>query len=345
MPAMLRPAGRQQRTGGRLGPHTSFERQLMKMRIISRCITFVLASGIALFSQTTPPQVAPGQVLVLYYRAVELAEGGIPRSGHAEPPIPTSLAGLSMQLTQGSSLWNVPIIEVRQSDPRRPGFSGPACVLTSVKAQIPFEVDPTIVQDAQSGSVALAPTAQLVLYAESRVVATTSLQPVPDNAHVLTTCDAGEDYQASDSCDRLAFHGDTTPVNAGSPAYSGETVTVRLYGLGQTSPAAITGVAAQPGYVLADVLGSPRVRASLTPFVNAIASAPRQGDSPGLYETPATISAVGLEAGSVGVYHLSVALPNGLSPVVPCGGSVRSNYVLNVITSQGVELIPLCIGR
>jgi hypothetical protein len=329
----------------------------MKMRIISCCITFVLASGIALFSQTTPvfvnagysapspPQVAPGQVLVLYYRAVGLAEGGIPRSGHAEPPLPTSLAGLSMQLTQGDSLWNVPITEVRQSDTCGPGFSGPACVLTSVKAQIPFELDPTIVRDAQSGSVAFAPTAQLVLYAEGRAVATTSLQPVPDNAHVLTTCDAGEDNQAGHSCDRVALHGDSTPVNAGSPASGSETITVRVYGLGQTSPAATTGAAAQPGYVLTDVSGSPRVRASLTPFVNATASAPRQGDSPGLEETPPTLTAGGLEGGSVGVYQLSVALPKGLSPVVPCGGSVRSNYVLNVITSQGVELIPLCIGQ
>jgi uncharacterized protein (TIGR03437 family) len=329
----------------------------MKMRIISRCITLVFASGIALFSQTTPvlvsagysvptpPQVAPGQVLVLYSRAFGLAEGGIPRSGRAEPPLPTTLAELSMQLTQGNSLCKVPIIEVSQSDTCGPGFSGPACVLTSVKAQIPFEVDPTTVRDAQSGSVALAPTAQLVLYAESRAVATTSPQPVPDNAHVLTTCDAEEDNQASNSCDRVAFHGDGTPVNAGSPTSSNETITVRVYGLGQTSPAATTGAAAQPGYVLTDVLGSPRVRASLTPFVNAIASASWQGSSPVLDETPATITAGGLEGGSVGIYQLSVALPKGLSPVVPCGGSVRSNYVLNVITSQGVELIPMCIGQ
>jgi uncharacterized protein (TIGR03437 family) len=328
----------------------------MKTNIICRCITFVLASGIALFPQTSvfvgagysapaPIQAAPGQVLVLFYRAVGLAEDGNLRSGHAEPPLPTLVAGLSAQVRQGDSLWNVPIIEVRQVNTCEPGLSGPACVLTSMTIQIPFEVDASAVRDNQSGSVALPPLAQFVLYAEGVAVATTSLQPVPDNAHVLTACDAGQQSPASEPCDRLVFHRDGTMVNALSPASKGEMIGIRLYGLGQTSPAATTGAAAQPGYVLTDILGSPRVSASLTPFVNALATAPRQGHSPGLDETPATIVAGGLEGGSAGVYALSIALPGSLSPTVPCGNGVHSNYVLNVITSQGAELVPLCIGR
>lgn len=62
------------------------------------------------YSAPAPPQVAPGQVLVLFYRAVGLAEDGKPRSGHVEPPLPTLVAGLSAQVRQGNSLWNVAVV-------------------------------------------------------------------------------------------------------------------------------------------------------------------------------------------------------------------------------------------
>jgi uncharacterized protein (TIGR03437 family) len=144
---------------------------------------------------------------------------------------------------------------------------------------------------------------------------------------------------------RVVFHRDGTPVNADSPAARAEIVSVLLYGLGQTSPAATTGAAAEPGHVLQDVLGAPRMKVSFTPFVNAMASAPRVGSAPDSRAVPAAIAGDSLRAGEVGVYEVSVAVPASLSPALACDASVHSNYILNVTTSLGTEVIPVCIRR
>jgi hypothetical protein len=143
----------------------------------------------------------------------------------------------------------------------------------------------------------------------------------------------------------VVFHRGGTPVSTDSPAAKAETVRVFLYGMGQTSPAAMTGVAAQPGYFLTDVLGSPRVRVSFTPFVNALTSAPRRSHASDPNEVPAAIAGAALEAGEVGIYELAITVPESLPPMLRCGGPVRSNYILNVITSQGSEPVPVCIGQ
>ena len=50
-----------------------------------------------------------------------------------------------------------------------------------------------------------------------------------------------------------------------------------------------------------------------------------------------------LEAAEVGIYELAITVPRSLPPMVACSGPVRSNYILNVITSQGAEPVPVCI--
>ena len=96
---------------------------------------------------------------------------------------------------------------------------------------------------------------------------------------------------------------------------------------------------------LTDVLGSPRVRVSFTPFVNALVSAPRRVNSSDPNEVPAVIAGATLEAGEVGIYGFAITVPRSLPPMVACSGPVRSNYILNVITSQGAEPVPVCIGQ
>jgi len=291
-----------------------------------------------------PPQVAPGQVITLFYRAVGPSNNGDLRSGRAQAPLPAMLAGLAAQMIQEKSLFNVPLIEVSQQNTCPPGLAGPACLLTAVRIQIPFDISADVSRDPQSGSVTLSPVANLVLYADGQPTADSLLQPVPDNSHVLTTCDSEGQTQAG-TCGRMVFHPDGRLVSAGSPAVKTETVHVFLYGMGQTSPAATTGIAAQPGYFLTDVLGSPRVRISFTPFVNALVSAARHGDSSDPNEVPAAIIGATLKAGDVGIYELVITVPPSLPFTVACGGPVRSNYSLNVITSQGVEPVAVCIGQ
>ncbi len=111
------------------------------------------------------------------------------------------------------------------------------------------------------------------------------------------------------------------------------------FGLGQTSPAAMTGVAAQPGYSP----DSPLISVSFVAFGNVLASAPRHSYSPMQNEVFASIAGAALESGKVGVYQLNVIIPSSLELPVACGPEIRSNVVMNVITSQGVEGVPLCV--
>jgi hypothetical protein len=143
----------------------------------------------------------------------------------------------------------------------------------------------------------------------------------------------------------VIFHGDGTPVNIASPARKAENLSVLVYGLGQTSPAGITGAAAQPGYMVTDVLGVPRVVISLAPFGNASPTIPRGGYAPQPGDVPAAIVSAGLQTGKVGVYQVTFAVPESVDPFAECGGSVRSNYLLNVTTSQGTERIPVCVAK
>lgn len=224
------------------------------------------------------------------------------------------------------------------------GVTGPACLLTSVTVQIPFEVAADAVRDPQSGAIMLAAAARITLYADNEPVGVSTFQPVPDNAHVLTNCDVQAHSQPGTGCGRMAFHRDSTPTDAASPATKGETIAVLLYGLGQTSPAAVTGEGALPGYALTDLFGAPRVSALFTPFVNSLASTPRSFYAPGPDDVQAVIAQSGLQAGKVGVYEVAVTVPPSLTPPIPCGGTVRSNYILSISTSQGTERIPLCVA-
>ena len=317
----------------------------------------IVFSSAGAFSQTTaalvdagystpePPQIAPGQVVTLYYRGIGPLPGGQPRSGQAEAPLPTLLAGLSAQIIQQGSLFDVPISQVAQQNTCDSGATGPACLLTAIQVQIPFEISADAIRNLASGAVTLAPRAQIDVYAETERIATGALQPVPDNAHVLTNCDLPGDAQAGTTCDRLVSHSDGRRLDAAAPAARGETIDVFLYGLGPTAPAATTGAAAQPGHAVTSVSGAPRVVASFTPFVNSIANAPRGGHAPEPDEVQAEMIAAVLESGKVGVYAVAVRVPASLSPPIECGGTVRSNYILTVITSQGAERIPVCISK
>ena len=326
------------------------------IKSISSCTALLLSFAAGAFSQTTsvlvgagysepdPPLIAPGQVVTLYYRAIGPLPNGQPRSAKAaDTPLPALLAGLSAQIIQQQSLWNVPISDVSQQNVCDAGAAGPACLLTSVKIQIPFEIMADAARDPQSGSVTLSPPAVMNLYADGNLVAATTVQPVPDNAHVLTNCDTAGTPQAGTVCGRIAFHRDGSSVDAASPAAKGEAIGVLLYGLGQTSPAATTGDAAQPGYMVTTVLGAPHVTATLTPFGNSIASSPRGAYYPQPGEVPAVIDNAALLAGKVGVYEVNIRVPSSLSPPIACRGSIRSNYILTLITSQGAERIPVCV--
>ena len=84
----------------------------------------------------------------------------------------------------------------------------------------------------------------------------------------------------------------------------------------------------------------------VTNFVNALSSAPRVAFNPETSNaTPLPITAASLLSGQIGIYKVSFTLPVPKDPIIPCGGDVRSNSLLFVTTSQGVEAIGLCVQQ
>jgi uncharacterized protein (TIGR03437 family) len=295
------------------------------------------------YSAPAPAQVAPGQVTTFFFRGISPAADGHLRSAQATAaPLPATLAGLTLRISQGqANAIAVPLFAVRQeSDCDNTTDVSAACLVTLVKLQIPFE----IAAQATAGPTppTLAPLAQLTLDVDGQASRAFPLQPVPDNAHVVTSCDISWDTKYTSICDRHVYHGDGHPVSAAEPAKQGETLVVYAYGLGQGTPQAPTGDVAR-GSVLDNVPG--RVKASFDNLVNALNSGPRflsfdvsAPDSP--------IAFGGLTSGQIGLYQLNIPVPQSLSLEVACGGLdgfVRSNATLHISTSQGTEVVAFCV--
>jgi hypothetical protein len=221
------------------------------------------------------------------------------------------------------------------------------CLLTLVKAQIPFELPGDLVPGDQKIYTLPLP-ALISIDVDGRRGRGFPLQPLPDNGHVLTTCDASWDTSSSSVCDRQVFHLDGSLVTPEAPAQAGETLYVPLYGLGRTYPMVQTGRPSPDGAVITDLIpNSPRVTLGMvTNFVNGLSSAPRTAFNPETAnETPLPTTGASLLSNQIGIYKVSFTLPILKDPIIPCGGDARSNSLLLVTTSQGVEAIGLCVQR
>ena len=313
--------------------------------VFAQTNTAVLAG--AGYSSPAPFLIAPGQVITLFVRDVPPDASGQLRVAQADAARPPAiLAGLSVRIAQIESFaQQAPIFAVKQENEcGQSGAADPACLLTSIKLQIPFEVsgDVTVTESRQA---IYAPVAQIAIGVDGRAGRTFPAQPVPDNAHVLTACDNTWDTNPSTACDRLIYHLDGTPAGVNSPATWGETLKVYVYGLGVTAPKVQTGVASPSGAAVTDLFGNPRV---LVPFqlnfLNTISYGPR-GPVTNLTNdtTLLAVASAELVPGQIGVYQVSVVLPPAPADSYPCGGDVRSNTLLTIRTSQGTEGIGLCV--
>jgi hypothetical protein len=221
------------------------------------------------------------------------------------------------------------------------------CLLTLVKAQIPFELPGgPVLGDQKTYTLPL--PALISIDVDGRRGRGFPLQPFPDNSHVLTTCDASWDTSTSSVCDRQVFHPDGSVVTRNAPAKDGrETVYVLCYGVGRTGRMVETGHPSPDGAVVTDLIPNyPRVALGMvTNFVNALSSAPRTAFNPESNATPLPITAASLLSDQIGIYRVSFTLPIPKDPIIPCDGDVRSNSLLLVTTSQGVEAIGLCVQQ
>jgi hypothetical protein len=304
------------------------------------------------YTEPAPFRAAPGQVVTLFLDDISFGADGRFWSAQAGTgDLPQSLAGISVRITQlDGSETQAPIVAVQQK--RLCGLSGlqtgdAGCLLTLVKAQIPFELPGDLVLSDQK-IYTLPMPALISIDVDGRRGRGFPLQPVPDNGHVLTTCDASWDTSSSSVCDRQVFHSDGSLATRDAAAHAGETLSVLLYGLGRTDPMVQTGRPSPDGAVITDLIpNSPRVTLGVvTNFVNALSSAPRTAfNSETANATPLPITAASLLLDQIGIYKVSFTLPGLQNPIIPCGGDRRSNSLLFVSTSEGVEAIGLCVQQ
>lgn len=329
------------------------KRQLLLL-IAVVCGAFAQNSAIPASIGYTEPsafQAAPGQVVTLFLFNVPAGTDGRDRSAQApDGNLPTKLAGISVRVFQADSPGApAGIFAVRQIE--LCGLSGiiagdQSC-LTLVKVQLPFEFagDPVL---RDSGDYTYPSPAWLTIDVDSRLGRLFSLQPIPDNGHILTTCDASWDTKTSSVCNRQVYHSDGSVVTRAAPASIGETLYVLYYGLGRTDPPVPAGQASPAGVSVTEPIpGRPRVTIGIeTNFLNALSSGPRALLNPEMANTTAApITSAVLMPGQIGIYQVSFTIPAPSDPVTPCGGDVLSNTLLLAATSQGVESIGFCVQQ
>lgn len=311
------------------------------------CFAFAQSSPMIVsagYSSPAPLDAAPGQVVTIFVRDVPRASDGHLRSDKASAlPLPIALAGISVVIDQTSGTLKAPIFAVRQeSECQAAGVDEASCLLTAIRIQVPYDLAADISLSPLK-RVIYGPLAQAHIDVDGRSGRPFPLQPLPDNAHVLTSCDASWDTSAGKECQRSVYHADGTVADVNAPAKPGETVVVYAYGLGTTIANTVAGAAPTSAAPVTDLLGAPRLAAALLKdLLNASSSSPRVfADSRTLGDV-IPIAYAGLMPGGVGVYQVNITLPQDPTSY-SCGGNVRSNSVLNVTSLQGTESIALCI--
>jgi len=281
------------------------------------------------YAAPAPLEVAPGQIVTLFFRGITPAPTGFLRAGQAiSVPIPERLAGLSAAIHQlpQTTPFRLPILAVKQQNECEEVVTRPVCLLTAIRVQIPSELTAVV--------------AKLTIDVDGVTSRTFLVRPIRDNARVLTDCDPVWDTNPGRACNRLAFHSDGTVVDATAPAKLGETLVIYAYGLGPTLPRVPAGRAAPEGTVLIDSTMR-QLNVTFSVFRNAVASLPRYPATEIAGEN--AVRYAGLTPGQVGLYQMNVQVPASLEIPIRCGGDTRSNVLAKVVTAQGVENLPLCV--
>lgn len=197
------------------------------------------------YSVPVPIKVAPGQIVNLYVQGI--GANLTQRVAAGSLPLPTILAGISVQLKQAYQPQSVavPLLAVRPVLTCLNGTSASSGCghLTVVTVQIPFElvVGPpcgTPVCDPAPG-----PSPQLVVSENGVAGGAIDVSPVADQVHVANVCDVDTSSPLGCPSTPVITHADGTLVSMDHPAVAGEEVVIWAFGLGMTKPAVPTGQA------------------------------------------------------------------------------------------------------
>ena len=256
------------------------------------------------YSSPSALLVAPGQIITLRVIGLKTILPANAPVRAASVPLPKSLAGISVVLTQtGPALTEqLPFFAVQQFNQCGGGDSNamsPDCIVTALTVQVPFDIAVPVL-DGSTGAILPSPgqsTAISILEAggSSKSFA---VQPIPFNSHILNSCDLVLGVPPPifpATCEPIVTHADGSAITNANQAKVNEILVMYAVGLGVTVPPAVAGEASpsRPPYAHPNA----RVR-----YLYNVPRPPGAGDYFGTFS--------GLAPGLVGVYQLNF-------PVIP----------------------------
>jgi uncharacterized protein (TIGR03437 family) len=199
--------------------------------------------------------------------------------------------------------------------------------LTALTVQLPWELVPNIPGAGRPVNFAVVTVQENGMAGEAF-----PLQPVTDNIHVLTSCDAVAvpNPEPVGGCHGAIRHPDGRLVTSEHPAVPGQTLTMDAYGLGRPGETPQTGAAAAEALPFPDVAIEFRYGTNLAP------ARPVQSGTRPLF--------AGLAAGEVGVYRIVFQVPPVPAGTKPClGGSIRSNLTVSIARQVSFDGAGVCV--
>lgn len=324
---------------------------MLKSLVCGLFLTFHLAAQTLVgagYGLPAPVSVAPGQIATFYVAGLLLGAGSTP----GQPPNSLPTNGITATLQQSGNSTPAPIQSIRGFSlcPDANSVAQTACgSMVAITVQMPYELAPVCPLCARPVS-ATPPT--LFISQNGQNATAIELNPLADEVHVLTACDAalGPPLPPAPNltglpCAPLVTHSNGTLVSASSPANVGEALTIWAFGLGQTTLAATTGQPAK---------AAPTAETFNLDFnyqVNALATKPYTGEPD---RVPLTPLYAGLASGYVGLYQVNFVVPpqppNGtprcaLSGTFAAGGNVpQSNLTVSIGGQFSFDGAGICVA-
>ena len=208
--------------------------------------------------------------------------------------------------------------------------------LAAITVQIPYELI------AHCLTCSGAPDATLAVSQNGKLVSAIELNPIPDHIHVLPSCGSVIFNLTGLPCPPAVTHTNGEVVSIFHPAQPGEALTAWVEGLGQTTPAAVTG---QPA---AEASAADIITLDFNYRVNALATKPYTGDPNA--QPPQPLYA-GSAPGYIGLYQVNFVVPPLPANAIPqCTGIpagtayVQSNLTVSIGGQYSFDGAGICVA-
>ena len=292
---------------------------------------FALAQQITVvgagFFSAVPIPAAPGEILTIHVAGL----GGVNQTvTAASVPLPTTLAGISIAMTQGVNGETIPVPLIAAfpvktcTDIQTAGCSQ----FVGITLQVPYELVPNtpfvVGRPPNSAQLAITQAGQTALV---------DLEPVYDSVHILRGGDSitqpGRQAPGTMFLNPIVTHSDGSPVLQPSPARPGETLVMYAVGLGTTAPSATTG-------------DKSPTAATVAPITIGFTFQAPPGTSPPSSAVPVF---AGLTPGFVGLYQINFVVPQPPTTLQLCipGGSPASNLSVTLYAQTSLDVAGICV--